>query len=173
MKRGLPPGHAEVTRQIIASKRIDEQKAVLERRLQEAERLEAMGRLAEGIAHDFRANFECRALSHDSRILLMQPHQGVAAALPTRVRAREILCARCALTSAQALTHFPDRYQGRTQGTVRPRLRLLILSMACSAPSVIADGALSASRVLAERRESRRNGCLSLRNASLGRGAAF
>ncbi len=69
-KEGKPTAVIEISRDITASKRAEEEKEKLEAQLRQAQKMEAIGTLAGGISHDF--NNILQGISGYSQLLLMQ-----------------------------------------------------------------------------------------------------
>lgn len=127
--RGLVIGTVGLARDITERKRAEEQRQMLERRMQEVQKLESLGVLAGGIAHDFNnllvsvltnAELALRALSGNA-----QPgkaHEGDAAERVADIR-------NAALHAAE-LTNQMLAYSGRGHFDVRPvSLTELVLDM--------------------------------------------
>jgi PAS domain S-box-containing protein len=122
--RGLVIGTVGLARDITDRKRAEEQRQVLERRMQETQKLESLGVLAGGIAHDFN-NLLVSVLANAELALrsLSSPHHGTDAV-------ERIIDIRNAALHAAELTNQMLAYSGRGHFDVRPlSLTELILDM--------------------------------------------
>lgn len=122
--RGLVIGTVGLAREITDRKRAEEQRQLLERRMQETQKLESLGVLAGGIAHDFN-NLLVSVLTNAElalRSLSSKTHDNDAAARITDIR-------NAALHAAE-LTNQMLAYSGRGHFDVRPvSLTELVLDM--------------------------------------------
>jgi PAS domain S-box-containing protein len=122
--RGLVIGTVGLARDITQRKRAEEQRQLLERRMQETQKLESLGVLAGGIAHDFN-NLLVSVLTNAElalRALSGKAHERDAAERVTDIR-------NAALHAAE-LTNQMLAYSGRGHFDVRPiSLTELVLDM--------------------------------------------
>jgi two-component system cell cycle sensor histidine kinase/response regulator CckA len=122
--RGVVIGTVGLAREITDRKRAEEQRQILERRMQETQKLESLGVLAGGIAHDFN-NLLVSVLTNAElalRALSDKAHDGGASERVTDIR-------NAALHAAE-LTNQMLAYSGRGHFDVRPvSLTELVLDM--------------------------------------------
>jgi two-component system cell cycle sensor histidine kinase/response regulator CckA len=122
--RGLVIGTVGLARDITDRKRAEEQRQVLERRMQEMQKLESLGVLAGGIAHDFN-NLLVSVLTNAE--LALRALSGKAHDLEAAERVTDI---RNAALHAAELTNQMLAYSGRGHFDVRPvSLTELVLDM--------------------------------------------
>src|SRR4051812_35246690 len=122
--RGLVIGTVGLARDITDRKRAEEQRQVLERRMQEMQKLESLGVLAGGIAHDFN-NLLVSVLTNAE--LALRALSGKAHELEAAGRVTDI---RNAALHAAELTNQMLAYSGRGHFDVRPvSLTELVLDM--------------------------------------------
>ena len=122
--RGLVIGTVGLARDITDRKRAEEQRQVLERRMQETQKLESLGVLAGGIAHDFN-NLLVSVLTNAE--LALRALSGHAHDSDASERVADI---RNAALHAAELTNQMLAYSGRGHFDVRPiSLTELVLDM--------------------------------------------
>jgi PAS domain S-box-containing protein len=122
--RGLVIGTVGLARDITERKRAEEQRQVLERRMQEMQKLESLGVLAGGIAHDFN-NLLVSVLTNAE--LALRSLSGNAHGSDAAERVADI---RNAALHAAELTNQMLAYSGRGHFDVRPvSLTELVLDM--------------------------------------------
>jgi len=112
--KGVVVGTVGLARDITERKRAEEQRQLLERRIQETQKLESLGVLAGGIAHDFN-NLLVGVLSNSElalEILSRSPDSGYVA--------ERISAVRNAALHAAELTNQMLAYSGRGHFDVRP-----------------------------------------------------
>jgi two-component system cell cycle sensor histidine kinase/response regulator CckA len=112
--KGVVVGTVGLAREITERKRAEEQRQLLERRIQETQRLESLGVLAGGIAHDFN-NLLVGVLSNSElalEALNRAPGQGQVA--------ERIAAVRNSALRAAELTNQMLAYSGRGHFDVRP-----------------------------------------------------
>ena len=112
--RGLVIGTVGLARDITDRKRVEEQRLLLERRMQETQKLESLGVLAGGIAHDFN-NLLVGVLSNAELALLAAEHAGAVPEILERLHD-----VRNAALHAAELTNQMLAYSGRGHFDVRP-----------------------------------------------------
>jgi PAS domain S-box-containing protein len=122
--RGTVIGTVGLARDITERKRAEEQRQLLERRMQETQKLESLGVLAGGIAHDFN-NLLASVLANAELALVALPGSEVG-----NVFAERVGDIRSAALHAAELTNQMLAYSGRGHFDVRPiSLTKLILDM--------------------------------------------
>jgi PAS domain S-box-containing protein len=122
--RGLVIGTVGLARDITERKRAEEQRQILERRMQETQKLESLGVLAGGIAHDFN-NLLVSVLTNAE--LALRALSGKAGHTDASERVADI---RNAALHAAELTNQMLAYSGRGHFDVRPvSLTELVLDM--------------------------------------------
>ena len=112
--RGLVVGTVGLARDITERKQAEEQRRILERRMQETQKLESLGVLAGGIAHDFN-NLLVGVLSNAELALAAAADSSAQAGLFERLS--DI---RAAARHAAELTNQMLAYSGRGHFDVRP-----------------------------------------------------
>jgi two-component system, cell cycle sensor histidine kinase and response regulator CckA len=112
--KGHVVGTVGLARDITERKRAEEQRQLLDRRMQEMQKLESLGVLAGGIAHDFN-NLLVGVLANAELVLATLTHNGAADQL--RQRVSDI---RNATLHAAELTNQMLAYSGRGHFDVRP-----------------------------------------------------
>ena len=122
--RGLVVGTVGLARDITERKQAEEQRQLLERRMQETQKLESLGVLAGGIAHDFN-NLLVSVLTNAE--LALRALSGAAHETDASERVADI---RNAALHAAELTNQMLAYSGRAHFDVRPlSLTDLVLDM--------------------------------------------
>jgi two-component system, cell cycle sensor histidine kinase and response regulator CckA len=122
--RGHVIGTVGLARDITDRKRAEEQRQVLERRMQETQKLESLGVLAGGIAHDFN-NLLVSVLTNAELSL-----RALSGAAHERAVAERVTDIRNAALHAAELTNQMLAYSGRGHFDVRPvSLTELVLDM--------------------------------------------
>jgi PAS domain S-box-containing protein len=112
--RGSIIGTVGLARDITERKRVEAQRLLLERRMQETQKLESLGVLAGGIAHDFN-NLLVGVLSNAELALVAAQHEHAGSDL--RERLSDV---RNAALHAAELTNQMLAYSGRGHFDVRP-----------------------------------------------------
>ncbi len=122
--RGVVMGTVGLARDITDRKRAEAQRQVLERRMQETQKLESLGVLAGGIAHDFN-NLLVSVLTNAELALRALSDKAL-----DRVAAERVTDIRIAALRAAELTNQMLAYSGRGHFDVRPiSLTELVLDM--------------------------------------------
>ncbi len=112
--RGVVVGSVGLAREITERKRAEEQRQLLERRIQETQKLESLGVLAGGIAHDFN-NLLVGVLSNSELAL-----EALSRARDLADVAERIAAVRNSALHAAELTNQMLAYSGRGHFDVRP-----------------------------------------------------
>ncbi|HEX2672084.1 MAG TPA: PAS domain-containing protein [Polyangiaceae bacterium] len=122
--KGIAVGTVGLARDITDRKRAEAEREVLERHLQETQKLESLGVLAGGIAHDFN-NLLVAVLANADLALDM-----LARAEPAQAVVERVADVRAAALHASELTNQMLAYSGRGHFEVRPiSLTDLVLDM--------------------------------------------